>query len=95
MAQSEIADKNNKIVIRIQEFLIFVINSSNNMLTYLLQILLWIAYGSLHSMLASNKVKLFLSKTMGNSYRYYRLIYNLIAFVLLVAFIVVSANDAV
>ena len=70
---------------RIQEFLTFVINSSNNMLTYLLQILLWIAYGSLHSMLASNKVKLFLSKTMGNSYRYYRLIYNLIAFVLLVA----------
>lgn len=70
---------------RIKEFLIFVINSSNNMLPYLLQITLWVAYGALHSILASSKVKQFLSKTMGNGYRYYRLIYNLIAFVSLVA----------
>jgi methanethiol S-methyltransferase len=70
---------------RIKEFLIFVINSSNNMLPYILQIFFWFAYGALHSILASSKVKRFLSKTMGNGYRLYRLIYNLIAFVLLVA----------
>jgi protein-S-isoprenylcysteine O-methyltransferase Ste14 len=52
--------------------------------SYLLQILLWLAYGALHSMLADNKVKQFFEQKMGKGYRYYRLLYNLQALLFLV-----------
>ncbi|MEZ4903297.1 MAG: isoprenylcysteine carboxylmethyltransferase family protein [Spirosomataceae bacterium] len=51
---------------------------------YFLQISLWLAYGALHSVLASSTVKQFLALKLGRSFRYYRLIYNLLAFGLLV-----------
>lgn len=55
---------------------------------YLLQILFWLLYGLLHSVLADNGVKLFFEQKLGSRYRYYRLIYNLLAFVLLAAILV-------
>jgi methanethiol S-methyltransferase len=55
---------------------------------YLLQILFWFLYGALHSVLADNGVKLFFEQKLGAGYRYYRLIYNLLAFVLLAAILV-------
>lgn len=55
------------------------------MRSYLLQIFFWAAYGVLHSVLAGTRAKHFFQQKMGNSFRYYRLIYNGIAFVLLIA----------
>lgn len=55
---------------------------------YLLQILFWFLYGALHSVLADNGVKLFFEQKLGAGYRYYRIIYNLLAFVLLAAILV-------
>jgi protein-S-isoprenylcysteine O-methyltransferase Ste14 len=53
------------------------------MVLYVLQALLWLAYGALHSILADNGVKQFFERKLGSGYRYYRLTYNLLAFVLL------------
>ena len=50
---------------------------------YILQIILWLAYGALHSVLASSTIKQFLAQRMRKAYRYYRLIYNALASVLL------------
>ena len=55
---------------------------------YLLQFLLWLAYGVLHSVLADNKVKQFFEQKMGKTYSYYRLLYNLQALLFLVAILV-------
>ncbi len=55
------------------------------MRSYLLQIFFWAAYGVLHSVLAGTRTKHFFQQKMGKSFRYYRLIYNGIAFTLLVA----------
>lgn len=57
------------------------------MISYLLQIFLWSAYGALHSILASNRVKQFFEQKMGKGYRYYRLLYNLQALLFLVIII--------
>lgn len=54
------------------------------MISYLLQILLWLVYGALHSVLADNKVKQFFEQKMGKGYRLYRLLYNLLALLFLV-----------
>lgn len=54
------------------------------MLPYFIQILLWLAYGVLHSILASSRVKQFFQRILGSGFRYYRLIYNALALVLLV-----------
>ncbi|HAK75747.1 MAG TPA: isoprenylcysteine carboxylmethyltransferase family protein [Runella sp.] len=51
---------------------------------YLLQIILWLAYGLLHSVLASHQVKRFFEQKLGSAFRFYRLMYNVLAFVLLV-----------
>lgn len=51
---------------------------------YLLQIILWLAYGLLHSVLASHQVKRFFEQKLGSAFRYYRLMYNGLAFVLLI-----------
>lgn len=53
------------------------------MILYVLQAVLWLAYGALHSILADNGVKQFFERKMGSGYRYYRLTYNLLAFVFL------------
>ncbi|WP_428667876.1 methyltransferase family protein [Runella sp.] len=58
------------------------------MILYLLQIFLWFAYGALHSVLANNRVKLFFEQKIGTVYRYYRLIYNVLAVVFLSGIIV-------
>ncbi|MFN8346286.1 MAG: isoprenylcysteine carboxylmethyltransferase family protein [Spirosomataceae bacterium] len=52
--------------------------------SYLLQILLWLVYGALHSVLADNKVKQLFEQKMGKGYRWYRLLYNLLALLFLV-----------
>lgn len=57
------------------------------MVLYVLQALLWLAYGALHSILADNGVKQFFERKLGSGYRYYRLTYNLLAFVLLAGII--------
>ena len=57
------------------------------MVLYLFQILLWFTYGVLHSVLAANRVKQFFRQKMGVGYRYYRLIYNLLAVVFLAGLI--------
>lgn len=54
------------------------------MLCFLLQFILWLAYGLLHSALASHQVKRFFEQKLGSAFRYYRLMYNVLAFVLLV-----------
>ncbi len=51
---------------------------------YLLQIILWLAYGLLHSVLASHQVKCFFEQKLGSTFRYYRLMYNGLAFILLI-----------
>ncbi|MDF9800411.1 protein-S-isoprenylcysteine O-methyltransferase Ste14 [Catalinimonas alkaloidigena] len=48
---------------------------------YLILILLWIVYFALHSLLAAHQVKGFLKNKMGQSARYYRLLYNIFAIV--------------
>jgi protein-S-isoprenylcysteine O-methyltransferase Ste14 len=57
------------------------------MLSYLFQIFLWLVYGTLHSVLADNKVKQFFEQKVGKDYRYYRLLYNLLALLFLVMII--------
>jgi len=51
---------------------------------YLLQISLWIVYGFIHSALASPKVKRIFEQKLGSFFRYYRLLYNVLAIVLLI-----------
>ncbi len=53
--------------------------------SYVLLVAFWLAYGVLHSVLANNVVKRFFEQKMGAGYRFYRLIYNGLAFVLLAA----------
>ena len=47
----------------------------------------WTGYGVLHSLLADKKVKQFIRDRSGKSFRYYRSLYNLVAFLLLAALI--------
>lgn len=47
----------------------------------------WVAYGALHSILASTVVKTRLKRRMGKGYRFYRLIYSTLALVLLLPMI--------
>jgi methanethiol S-methyltransferase len=47
----------------------------------------WIAYGALHSILASTVVKMQLKRRMGKGYRLYRLIYSTLALLLLIPMI--------
>lgn len=44
----------------------------------------WLLYGAIHSFLASNFFKNLAAKILGNYFRFYRLIYNTLAFVLLI-----------
>ncbi len=49
---------------------------------------LWILYGIIHSLLASNAVKSFLEKNAKGFYRYYRLFYSIFAFFTLLMLLV-------
>ena len=46
--------------------------------------LAWLLYGAIHSFMASIFFKEIMSKTLGKNFRFYRLIYNIIAFISLV-----------
>lgn len=50
----------------------------------LLLSLAWLLYGAIHSLMASNLFKDFLSKILGKNFRFYRLIYNIFASALLI-----------
>ena len=56
--------------------------------SHLLLGLAWAGYCVLHSLLADLKVKQFFRARSGNSFRYYRSFYNLVAFLLLVALLI-------
>lgn len=58
------------------------------LLLHLLIMLAWAAYGLIHSLLAAPAVKNKLRMAMGNWYKYYRLVYSLIAIVLLLLLMV-------
>ncbi len=51
------------------------------LIRYILLIFLWLVYFTVHSGLASQRVKKYFEKRMGRSFRYYRLLYNCIAIV--------------
>lgn len=44
----------------------------------------WLLYGAIHSFMASNSFKNFAAKILGKYFHFYRLIYNILAFVLLI-----------
>jgi methanethiol S-methyltransferase len=44
----------------------------------------WITYGAVHSFMASINFKDLMQKTLGKNFRFYRLIYNILAFALLI-----------
>lgn len=44
----------------------------------------WLLYGAIHSFMASNYFKNFAVKILGKYFRFYRLIYNFLAFILLI-----------
>ena len=44
----------------------------------------WLLYGAIHSLMASNYFKNFAVKILGKYFRFYRLIYNFLAFILLI-----------
>lgn len=46
-------------------------------------IIYWIIFGLLHSLLAAERVKAFFSRLMGNQFRYYRLYYSILSFLIL------------
>jgi len=58
------------------------------MLNHILLAVLWIVYCVIHSVLAAERVKNYFSKMLGENFKYYRLIYNLIAFITLVPIII-------
>jgi len=45
----------------------------------------WLLYGTIHSFMASNYFKNFAEKILGKYFRFYRLFYNFLAFVLLIS----------
>jgi methanethiol S-methyltransferase len=52
--------------------------------SHILLAIAWIFYCTLHSILAGSRLKLYLKKYLGHSYKYYRTFYNLLAVGLLV-----------
>jgi methanethiol S-methyltransferase len=46
--------------------------------------ILWISYCTLHSAMITPKITNFLKKNLGDSFKYYRLFYNLVALILLI-----------
>lgn len=46
-------------------------------------IIYWVVFGVLHSLLAANPVKQFFGSFMGASFRYYRLFYSILSFLIL------------
>jgi len=54
-------------------------------------VLLWLVYFVMHSVLASQKVKKYFEKRMGDAFRYYRLLYNFIAVIGLLGILLYNA----
>ena len=52
--------------------------------------LAWLLYGAIHSIMAGNYFKGFMSNILGKNFRFYRLIYNIIAFASLVPVLVLQ-----
>ncbi len=52
--------------------------------------LAWLLYGAIHSLMAGKVFKDFISKILGKNFRFYRLIYNIIAFASLVPVLVLQ-----
>lgn len=50
----------------------------------------WLLYGAIHSLMAGNAFKDFMSKILGKNFRFYRLIYNIIAFASLIPVLVLQ-----
>ncbi len=50
----------------------------------------WLLYGAIHSFMASNFFKNFAEKILGKYFRFYRLIYNILAFALLIPIFSIS-----
>lgn len=65
-------------------FTIFVFLLEFNFHFMELLTLAWLLYGAIHSLMASNFFKDFMSKILGKNFRFYRLIYNIFAFALLI-----------
>lgn len=61
-------------------------------LSHLLLTLAWVAYGFLHSLLAAPRVKDKLRQKLGARFRYYRLVYSLLALILLALLIFWQLN---
>lgn len=59
---------------------------------YLILIALWLLYFTLHSVLASSKVKFFFEKFLKNGFRFYRIIYSLISTVGLFLLLLFNAS---
>lgn len=59
---------------------------------YLILVLGWVAYVSLHSAMISVTVTDYLQKKLGRGYRFYRLVYNAVAIVTLIPIILYSAK---
>ncbi len=57
---------------------------------YLIASLFWIAWCALHSVLIATPVKTFFEHLLGRTFRFYRLAYNLIAFLTLIPVFLVS-----
>jgi len=60
-------------------------------MNYLLFVLMWIIYLGLHSFLAADRVKASIKQHMGSAFRYYRIIYSIVATLLLMALLVFNA----
>lgn len=50
----------------------------------------WLLYGTIHSIMASNYFKKFAAKLLGTNFRFYRLIYNFLAIILLIPVFIIA-----
>lgn len=60
-------------------------------MSYVILILVWIFYFSLHSILASDRIKIIAAKILGNHFRYYRIVYSLLSTFGLIALLIFNA----
>lgn len=78
-------------------FTTFVFYSPKYKNTMLLLSFAWLLYGAIHSLMASNFFKAFMLKISGEKFRFYRLLYNAIAFtsLILVLYLQFSTEKAI
>ncbi|MEO6914280.1 MAG: isoprenylcysteine carboxylmethyltransferase family protein [Chitinophagaceae bacterium] len=61
---------------------------------HIILLLAWLAYVLLHSLLATNTIKLKMQQMMGRNYKYYRLCYSIFAALSLAAILIYQFNQA-